>query len=91
MPGILLAANLIQTALGVIGSFNGSPQLAKTTGYVQDAVKVVTALTPLVQGFANGQDVTPDDVRGALLTEGASLDAFDAEIAQKSELHAPGT
>lgn len=80
MPAIFTAISMIQTALSVVGSFKGSPQLAKTTGYVQDAVSVVAALTPLVAGFANGKDVTEADVKAALAGMHKALDDFDALI-----------
>jgi hypothetical protein len=83
MPAILSILPLIQTALGVIGSFKGSPQLAKTTGYIQEAVGVVTALTPLVQQFGDGKEVTPEDVRAALEGKDAALARFDELIAAK--------
>jgi len=72
---------IFNTALGVIGAFTGNAQAAKATGYVQDAVAVVTALTPLVQQFAGGQEVTQDQVRAALAGKDAALASFDAAIA----------
>lgn len=84
MPAILSIVPLIQTALSVIGTFNGSAQVAKTTGYVQDAIGVVTALTPLVQQFTSGQEITPEQVRIALAGKDSALAAFDAEIARQS-------
>lgn len=87
MPGILALLPMFQSALSVIGSFKGGPQVAKATGYVQDAVSVVTALTPLVQQWGSGQDVTEDQVRAALAGKDAALAEFDKLIATKS---APG-
>lgn len=84
MPGILALLPMFQSALSIIGSFKGSPQVAKTTGYVQDAVSVVTALTPLVQQWGNGQDVTPEQVKAALAGKDAALAEFDRLIAEKS-------
>lgn len=83
MAPLLSFLPILQTALGVIGSFSGSAKLAKTTGYIQEAVGVVTALTPLVTQFGSGKDITPDDVRAALAGKDAALAAFDAEIAAK--------
>lgn len=83
MTAILSILPMIQTALGVIGSFTGSAKLAKTTGYIQEAVGVVTALTPLVTQFGSGKEVTPEDVRAALAGKDAALAAFDAEIAKQ--------
>lgn len=75
---------LFSTAAQVIGAFKGTPQVAKVTGQIQDAVAVVTALTPLVQSFAAGQTVTEDDVRAALAGTDKALADFDALIAAKS-------
>lgn len=83
MGAILSIVPLIQTALGVIATFKGSAQVAKTVGYVQDAVGVVNALTPLVTQFGNGQEVTPEDVRAALAGKDAALAEFDKLIAAK--------
>ena len=80
MPAILSAISMIQTALSVVGAFKGSPQVAKVTGAVQDAVSVVNALTPLVTQFAGGTDVTPADVRAALAGKDAALAEFDKAI-----------
>lgn len=84
MGAILTIVPLIQTALGVIGAFQGNAQTAKVTGQIQDAIGVVTALTPLVQQFTSGQEVTPEQVRAALAGKDAALAAFDAEIAKQS-------
>lgn len=81
MGAILSVIPLIQTALGVIGAFKGTPQVAKVTAQVQDALGVVTALTPLVQQFASGQEVTPEDVRAALAGKDKALSDLDAQIA----------
>lgn len=83
MAPILSILPLIQSALSVIGSFKGSASLAKTTGYIQEAVGVVTALTPLVQQFGSGAEVTPDDVRAALAGKDKALAEFDELIAKK--------
>ncbi len=88
MPAILSILPLIQSAIGIIGTFNGSAQMAKNTGYVQGAIGVITKLTPLVQQFGAGKEVTPDDVRLALAGMDAAISEFDALIAAKS---APGT
>ncbi len=73
---------VLQSAIGVISSFSGNAQAAKVAAHVQDAVSVVTALTPLVQQFAGGQDVTEAQVRTALAGKDAALAALDAEIAK---------
>lgn len=80
MPAILTILPLIQSALGILGQFKGSAAQAKATGYIQDAVGVVTALTPLVQQFTGGKEVTQDDVRAALAGKDKALADLDAEI-----------
>lgn len=85
MGAILSILPMIQSALSVIGQFKGNATLAKTTGYIQDAVGVVTALTPLVQQFGQGKEVTADDVRAALADKDAALAEFDRLIAEKSK------
>lgn len=83
MGAILSVVSMIQTALSVVGAFKGSPQVAKATGYVQDAVSVVNALTPLVNQFTAGHEVTEDDVKAALAGKDAALAVFDDLIHQK--------
>lgn len=82
MPAIAALLPLLNTALEVFGQFKGSAAQAKATGYVQDALSVINAATPLVQQFGNGIEVTPDQVRAALAGKDAALAAFDAEIAK---------
>ena len=83
MGAVLSVVSMIQTALSVVGAFKGSPQVAKATGYVQDAVSVVNALTPLVNQFTAGREVTEDDVKAALAGKDAALATFDDLIHQK--------
>ncbi len=85
MGTILSILPLFNTALSVIGAFKGDAQTAKVTGQIQDAVSVVTALTPLVQQWGNGNEVTPDDVRTALAGMHTALADFDALIAQSGD------
>lgn len=83
MPAILAVLPLLQSAISTIAAFKGDAAAAKTTGYVQDAASVIAAVTPLVQSFANGNEVTPDDVKAALAGKDAALSEFDKLIAQK--------
>lgn len=82
MPTLLALLPLLNNALDVFGAFNGSAAEAKATGYVQDALSVINAVTPLVQQFGNGTEVTPDQVRAALAGMHQALADFDAEIAK---------
>ena len=72
---------LATQAAGVIGSFSGSAAAAKASALVQDAAKVYNAVTPLIQQFTAGQEVTEADVRQALAGMDAALAEFDAAIA----------
>lgn len=81
--GIALVLQLIQQAVGVYGAFKGTAAAAKLDAQVQDAASVITALTPLVQQFADGKEVTEDDVRAALAGKDQALAAFDAEIKRR--------
>ena len=73
---------MFQSAISTVASFTGNALEAKTTGYIQDAVHIVTAFTPLVQQFAGGTEVTEEDVRNALAGKDAALAELDAEIAK---------
>lgn len=83
MGALLSVLPMFNTALSVIGAFKGSAQVAKVTGEIQDAVGVVTALTPLVQQFGSGKEITADDVRAALAGKDAALKTFDDLIEAK--------
>lgn len=85
LPAIIGLIPVFQSALGVIGAFKGTAAQAKASGYVQDAIAVVTSLTPLVQSFGNGQEVTPEQVKEALAGKDAAIEEFDALIAEKSK------
>lgn len=80
---------MINPALGVIGAFASSfggdvnAKVEKVAGAVQDAANVAGALMPLVQQFANGNDVTDEDVREALAGMDDSLKQLDALIAAR--------
>ena len=84
VPGLGWVRDAGKLGLTPLGrAFKGSPQLAKTTGYVQDAVAVVNALTPIVNQFAAGHEVTEADVKAALFGKDQALQAFDDLIKQK--------
>lgn len=83
MGALLSILPMLSSAIDVVGKFTGSAQAAKVTGYVQDAVGVINALTPLVTQFASGKEVTPEDVRAALAGKDAALSEFDELIKAK--------
>jgi hypothetical protein len=74
---------LIQAASQVIGGFTGGDEAARNDNKVTDAFDVITAVVPLIDTFANGNEVTPDDVRQALAGYDQALADFDAEIARQ--------
>ena len=82
MFSILSILPILQSALAVFGAFKGTAAQAKVSTIVQDALSVVDALTPLVQSFGKGKEVTPAMVKKALAGKEAALAAFDAEIAK---------
>lgn len=77
LPAVL---PMLTQAIDVVAKFNGPAELAKTTGYVQDAIGVVNALAPLVKQYGRGEEVTTEDVRRALATKDAALREFDRLI-----------
>lgn len=81
MP-IATIMTLLAGAIEVVGAFKGSAQVAKTTGYIQEALGTIAALTPLVQAFGSGTEVTLEDARVALAGKDAALAALDKAIAE---------
>lgn len=77
LPTIL---TLINGAVSVLGAFSGNAKVAQATPYITEAAGVITSLAPLVQSYANGQEVTAEDVRVALAGKDAALAAFDQAI-----------
>lgn len=87
VTGIL---GMINPALGVIGSIVGSfgsdnaeAKFEKVSGALKDAAGVVTALTPLLDQAANGEELTLEDARVALDGKDDARAAFDKLIAAK--------
>lgn len=83
MP-IATVLTLISGAMSVLTAFKGSASTAKLTGTVTEAIGTISALTPLLSQFGNGQEVTEADVRAALTGKDAALAALDKAIAEKS-------
>ena len=84
MGALLQVLPLLQTALSVVSGFQGNAQVAKASGIFQDAVGVISAVSPLIAQFGAGKEVTEEDVRAALAGKDAALKALDDLIAQKS-------
>lgn len=87
--GITAILAMIQGAISVIGAFKGSASSAKLNGQVQEAIGVIGALTPLVQNFGSGQEVTEDEMRAALTGRNAALAALDKAIADAQAAAGP--
>lgn len=80
---------MINPALGAIGNVVGMlsgagseapSKFDKVAGQVKDAANVATSLVPLLQQFADGKEVTPDDVRAALHGSADALAKFEERI-----------
>lgn len=69
---------LITAAVDTIQSFSGDDPQSDST--LQNAVEVLGQVFPLIETFANGDEVTQDDVREALAGYDTALSDFDAEI-----------
>jgi len=82
MP-ITTILQLIAGAVQVVQSFDGDAKVAKATGYVTEAVGTIAALTPLVQQWASGVEVTLEDARAALAGKDGALARLDDIIAGK--------
>lgn len=74
---------LVKSAADVIASFTGTAEQASKSSVITDAAEVIAAVSPLVDSFSRGMEVTPEDVRAALAGMDDALDAFDAEIARQ--------
>jgi hypothetical protein len=71
---------LVQSAASVIQSFQGDAKAASTNSAIADAAEVLSVVAPLVESFSRGIEVSPEEVREALVGMDQALDAFDAEI-----------
>lgn len=76
---------LIKSAAEAIQAFTGDEQQARSDNTVQDALEVIGAVAPLVDDFARGGQVTPEDARAALADMDPALREFDAEILRQEQ------
>jgi hypothetical protein len=82
---ILAAIQLGKAAFDTVAQFaDKDSRVRQVEPKLQDAVDVITAIVPLVDGFRNGREVTENDVRRAISTKDQALADFDAEIAKQS-------
>lgn len=68
-------------AFDVIGAFRGDDPTGDDK--VQQAIEVLQAVFPLVEDFANGQEITEQDAQTALDEWSDHLDELQAEIARQ--------
>jgi hypothetical protein len=76
---------ILSGAFDVIAAFKGNAQEARQNQPVQDAFDVIKSITPLVNTFVNGTEVSPEQVRAALATKSDALSVFDQEIAKQRD------
>lgn len=77
---------LFGIAASVAGNFMSDQKAEKlnaVSSKLQDAVKLGTAVMPLLQQAADGKEVTEDDVRSALAGMDDKLDSFEEMIKAK--------
>jgi len=72
---------LLLGAAQIMATFKGDAADAKSSSYVQEAVATLAAITPIVQQFGNGTEVTIEDARAALAGKDAALARLDKIIA----------
>jgi hypothetical protein len=77
------ALPLMSSALEALSVFKGSASMARTTDYVQSAINVVSALTPLLQQFSVGAEVNESDVERAITGLDSDIAVLDALITSK--------
>lgn len=89
---MLLASLLpvLSSAINTIGAFRGTAAQARSNSTVQDAADIVRAVTPLVEQFASGTEVTLDQVRASLARKDAAIAEFDAELARQKAARGDG-
>lgn len=74
---------VIQAAVDTIQSFSGDDPQSDST--LQNAVEVLGQVFPLIETFANGDEITQDDAREALAGYDTALSDFDAEILKQEQ------
>jgi hypothetical protein len=74
---------LLKAAADAIAAFTGNDEAARADSVFTNAAEVFGALTPLIDAFTRGANVTEEDVRNALVGMDQALAGFDAEIARQ--------
>lgn len=78
-PTIPVLQVLITEAMETIAQFTGSAEDATRDSAVQDAIEVISGLTPLLEDFGRGTDITLDDARVSLVDMDAAIARLDQE------------
>lgn len=73
---------LLKAAADTIAAFTGNEDAARVDTLFTNATGVINAVTPLINSFTQGMDVTEEDARAALADMDEALADFDAEIAK---------
>lgn len=71
---------LITEAMDTIANFEGTADEASRDSVIQDAIEVISAVTPLLEDFGRGTEITPQDVRVSLVDMDDALERLDKEI-----------
>lgn len=74
---------IVRKAWDTLEQFTGDAAEASRSSVITDAIEVLSAVTPLIEDFGRGTEITPEDVRGALMDMDTALADFDAEIARQ--------
>lgn len=76
---------IVRKAWDTLEQFTGDAAEASRSSVITDAIEVISAVTPLIEDFGRGTEITPEDVRGALMDMDTALADFDAEIAKQDQ------
>lgn len=83
-PTIQALRALVTEAMDTLAEFTGTAEEASRDSVIQDAIEVISAVTPLVEDFGRGTEITPEDVRTSLMDMDSSIAAFDREIERQA-------
>lgn len=82
---------LIQSAAQVVTSFNGNDdERARNDENLKKAFEVIAAVSPLVETFMNGGNVTERDVHVALQDFDEELEKFEEEVRLRDQSQTGG-
>jgi hypothetical protein len=77
---------IVQAAAQTIAAFTGKDDTAaRADDAFQKAAEIIGAVSPLVDSFSRGGEVTIEDARAALADADDALAVLDAEIARQKQ------